>query len=145
MSNMSSDKVTFSEKIPTTFSWHSQNDLPLSTIICWQFLTLLHKTTEIYETLQYLKTCFIVASFIPETYLLRQILVCYVCLHMLLSNSNSNSNSNWKQWQTFVAYIIIIIERKDLGGVMSKRLQRPYNAKNSSKTRVRRKVITKYL
>ena len=42
--------------------------------------------------------------------------------------------------------IIIIIERKDLGGVMSKRLPGHLtNAKNSSKTRVRRKVRTEYL
>jgi len=38
-----------------------------------------------------------------------------------------------------IILIIIIIERKDLGGVMSKRLQGHLtNAKNSSKTRVRR-------
>ena len=39
--------------------------------------------------------------------------------------------------------IIIIIERKDLGGVMSKDCKDA--AKNSDKTRVRRKVRTEYL
>ena len=42
--------------------------------------------------------------------------------------------------------IIIIIERKDLGGVMSKRLRGHLtNAKNSFKTRVQRKVRTEYV
>jgi len=45
-----------------------------------------------------------------------------------------------------IVIIIIIIERKDLGGVMSKRLQGHLtNAKNSFKTRVRRNVRTEML
>jgi len=45
-----------------------------------------------------------------------------------------------------IIIIIIIIERKDLGGVMSKDLQGHLtNAKDSDKTRVRRKVRTEYL
>ena len=41
--------------------------------------------------------------------------------------------------------IIIIIERKDLGGVMSRDCKDTVQAKNSDRTRVRRKVKKQYL